>query len=131
MKIVVKELIAKSDERGDVVEIFRPELVGSKENGQVTFVSTLPGKTRGNHFHKRKTEWYCVMYGEAIIAIENNKTKEKKEISVNGKHMVLIKIPPNHRHWIKNIGNTHMHLLIYVNEPFNPLNPDTYYDEMH
>lgn len=129
MKLTIKKLDVKEDERGWLSEIIRPEDIGEGPFGQILVTTAGPGYIKGNHYHKRKTEWYCVLQGKALLMIINNKTKEGKEIVMGEDNMVLVKIPPNHLHLIKNIGIDEIFLLVYVNEPFDPCDPDTYYDK--
>lgn len=129
MKLTIKKLDIKRDERGWLAEVVRPEDVGDSSFGQILVTTAGPGHIKGNHYHKRKTEWYCVLQGKALLTIINNKTRERKEISMGDDNMVLVKIPPHHFHAIKNIGKNEMFLLVYVSEPFNPSDPDIYYDK--
>lgn len=130
MKITIKNLEIKKDKRGWLIEIIRAEDVGNKKFGQILITVANPGQTKGNHYHKRKTEWYCVLKGRGILTIINRKTKEKKEIKMGEKNMVLIKIPVNHLHWIENVGKNEMMLLAYTDEVFNSNDPDTYKDTL-
>lgn len=126
MKASIKNLVLKKDKRGILSEIIRAEDVDNKAFGQLMLTTVLPGFTKGEHFHKRKTEWYCVIKGRGLLEIINNKTKEKEEIIMEEENMQLAKILPNHFHSIKNIGKDEMYLLVYINEVFDPLDPDTF-----
>lgn len=128
MNITVKSLDVKKDTRGWLSEIIRAEDVGNKKFGQVLITTANSGETKGNHYHKRKTEWYSVIKGRGILTIINRETQEKKEINMGDENMVLVKIPINHFHWIKNTGKEEMLLLVYIDEVFNPKDPDTYID---
>lgn len=128
MELVIKKLIVSRDERGWLSEIVRPEDVENAKFGQILITTAVKGQTKGKHYHKRKTEWYCVIQGKAILTIINNKTKESREIPMGEGNMILVKIPPFHFHEIKNIGETEMFLLVYVNEAFDPSDPDIYYN---
>lgn len=128
MKTNIKNLIIKEDKRGILSEIIRAEDVGNKIFGQLMITTVLPGCIKGEHYHKRKTEWYCIVKGRGLLKIVNNKTKAKEEILMDAKNMQLIKILPNHFHSIKNIGEEEMYLLVYVDEVFNSLDPDTFYE---
>ena len=59
------------DNRGVFVEIMR-----LKSGGQVSFSTTKPGITRGNHFHTRKIERFSVVQGEALIQLRKIGTSE-------------------------------------------------------
>ncbi|MEO6893900.1 MAG: NAD-dependent epimerase/dehydratase family protein, partial [Ginsengibacter sp.] len=52
------------DPRGAFVEIIRLNV-----GGQVSFSTTVPGITRGNHFHTRKIERFAVIKGKALIQL--------------------------------------------------------------
>ena len=129
MELIIKKLIISKDERVWLCEIVRPEDVENSQFGQILVTTAGKGQIKGKHYHKRKTEWYCIIQGKAILTITNNKTKESREIPMGEDNMVLVKIPPFNFHEIKNVGETEMLLLVYVSEAFNPSNPDTYYDE--
>ncbi len=51
---------------------------------------------------------------------------EKREMEIGESNMVTVKIPPLITHSIKNIGKDELYLLAYVDEAFNPADPDTY-----
>ncbi len=126
MKLKIKKINVKSDSRGWLSEIIRPEDVKNAQFGQLILTIAYPAEVRGNHYHKRKTEWYCVISGKAILTIISTKTREKKEIIMGEDKFVLVEIPPNHFHSIKNVGEKEMMLLAYVDESFNSIDADTY-----
>ena len=45
------------------------ETIKTSLGGQFSFSTTLPGVTRGNHFHTRKIERFIVIKGKAIIEL--------------------------------------------------------------
>lgn len=126
MRATIKKLEIKEDKRGWLAEIVRPEDIGEKKFGLVLMTTVLPGQTKGNHYHKRKTEWYCVIKGDGLLTLTDQATKEKKKMEIGEKNMVLVKIPSLVIHSIKNMGTEELYLLAYVDEVFNPSDPDTY-----
>jgi len=50
------KLVPHTDQRGSFVEVLKLDNTG----GQVSFSTTVPGITRGNHFHIRKFERFAV-----------------------------------------------------------------------
>jgi len=120
-----KKLEIKEDERGKLIEIFKiPGL------GQVFYSTTKPGIIRGNHYHTRKKEFFCVIEGRGLIKLRNRETGEIQKIEVSGENPEIVEMPINWTHNIKNIGETEMKLLVWVNEIFNPEDPDTYFEEV-
>ena len=120
-----KKLDIKGDNRGGFIEIFK---IPGK--GQVNYSTTKPGVTRGNHYHKRKKEYFCVIKGEAKIRLRNRDTNEIQEFNVSGQEPETVKIPINWTHNIANTGDKQMELLIWVNEIFDSEDPDTFYEEV-
>ncbi len=115
----------RSDNRGHLFEII-------KENtgGQSFFSTTKPGITRGNHYHTRKLERFCVVQGEAIIRLRRIGTDELIEYKVNGINPSTIDIPIFYTHNIKNTGSENLLTLFWSNEIFDPDDPDTYFEEV-
>lgn len=128
MEIIVKKLEVKKDYRGWLAEIVEGKDVGIKDFGLILVTTAKPGQTKGGHYHKRKTEWYCVLRGKGLLTLVDNKSNEKTEMEIGEGNMVLVKITPLTTHTIKNIGDVELFLLVYVDESFNEQDPDTYYD---
>lgn len=120
------KLEIKKDKRGKLIEIFKwPEC------GQVFYSTSKPGVVRGNHYHTRKKEFFCVIEGKAKITLRNRKTNKTEEYLVSGDKPELIKMKIGWTHNIKNISiKKEMKLLVWVNEIFNPKDPDTFYEEV-
>ncbi len=127
-KLEIKKLKVNQDERGMVVEIIRREdLKQNKPFGQVYLTTANPGFTKGNHYHKRKTEWFCVIKGKGELVLKDLISKETKRILMDDEeNFVVVEIPPNVAHAIKNIGSEVLYLLAYIDEPYNPNDPDTF-----
>jgi len=98
--------------------------------GQVFFSLTKPGITRGNHFHMRKVERFCVVKGDAIIRLRKMGTTDVFELPVSGTEPTTLDIPVFHTHNITNTGNSDLLTLFWSNEIYDPEDPDTYYEEV-
>jgi UDP-2-acetamido-2,6-beta-L-arabino-hexul-4-ose reductase len=114
-----------SDARGKLFEILR--LAGG---GQIFFSTTKPGVIRGNHFHSRKVEWFCVLRGEAMIRLRPVGGKQIREFRVSGESPEFISIPALHTHQIENIGEDDLLTMFWCNEIFQPADPDTFYEQV-
>lgn len=110
-----------SDDRGTFVELMRTEL-----GGQFSFSTTLPGITRGNHFHIRKIERFSVIKGKALIEIRKTGTHRIIKFILDGNTPSYVDMPIWYTHNIKNIGNETLFTNFWINEPYDPYNPDTY-----
>lgn len=128
MKLNIKKLDVKTDSRGWLAEIWRPEDVGGVPFGQLLVTTAHPGQTKGKHYHKRKREWYCVVAGRGKLTVTDRKTQETVEFEMGERNMVSVEIPVGSFHSITNIGHDKMYLLAYTDESFNPSDPDVYYE---
>lgn len=115
----------RADDRGYLIEALK-----SNVGGQVFYSSTRPGITRGNHYHTRKIERFCVVQGEALIRLRKICTNEIIEYYVNGEKPATIDMPVFYTHNITNIGDGDLLTLFWTNEIFDPDDPDTYYKEV-
>jgi UDP-2-acetamido-2,6-beta-L-arabino-hexul-4-ose reductase len=115
-----------ADERG-----FFVELVKENTGGQTSYSLTYPGITRGNHYHTRKIERFCVIHGEACIRLRRIGTDKIIEYHLKGDTPAFVDIPVFYTHNIVNEGNTDLTTVFWINELFDPQDPDTYYENVN
>jgi UDP-2-acetamido-2,6-beta-L-arabino-hexul-4-ose reductase len=115
--------VERTDSRGSFIEIIR-----LNTGGQVSFSETLPGMTRGNHFHTRKIERFAVINGEAVIQLRKIGTSETIDLFLSGDSPAYVDIPIWYTHNIKNIGNNTLFTIFWINEFYNPEDSDTYFE---
>ena len=114
-----------SDPRGCFVEIAR-----TNTSGQFSFSTTVPGITRGNHFHTRKAERFAVISGKALIQLRKIGTNKVIDYYLDGENPAYVDMPIWYTHNIKNIGDTELVTLFWINEPYNPEDADTYFENV-
>jgi len=110
------------DDRGNFVEIIR---LGT--GGQVSFSTTRPDITRGNHFHTRKIERFSVIKGKALIQLRKIGTNEVFDYFLSGDEPAYVDMPIWYTHNIKNIGEEELYTMFWINEFFDANDPDTYF----
>ena len=118
-----RKFIKHSDNRGTFVEISR-----QGRPGQTSFSTTLPGITRGNHFHTRKIERFSVIKGKALIQLRRIGTDDVLDFYLDGNEPAYVDMPIWYTHNIKNIGEEELLTVFWINEPFDPKDPDTYFE---
>jgi UDP-2-acetamido-2,6-beta-L-arabino-hexul-4-ose reductase len=114
-----------TDERGAFTE-----LIKLNSGGQVSFSTTVPNITRGNHFHTRKIERFSVIKGKALIQLRKIGTTEKFEFKLDGTHSAYVDMPIWYTHNITNIGEEDLYTVFWINEAFDPTDPDTYFEKV-
>ena len=113
------------DERGSFVETIK--LISG---GQVSFSTTLPGVTRGNHFHTRKAERFVVIKGKARIDFRHIGTNKVLSFELDGKEPSFVDMPVWYTHNITNTGEDELYTLFWINEHFDSKDPDTYFEKV-
>ncbi len=118
-------LTKHSDERGAFVEVIRLGI-----GGQASFSTTVPGVTRGNHYHTRKIERFAVIKGKAKIQLRLVGSDKVYTFELDGQQPAYVDMPIWYTHNITNIGDEELYTIFWINEPFNPEDADTYYEEV-
>lgn len=114
-----------TDDRGNFVET-----VKLNSGGQVSFSTTRPGVTRGNHFHTRKAERFAVIKGEARIELRRIGTKEIISFKLDGSKPSYVDMPVWHTHNITNTGNEDLYTIFWISELYDPNDPDTFFERV-
>lgn len=112
-----------TDNRGAFVEIARHGIAG-----QTSFSTTVPGITRGNHFHTRKIERFAVIKGKALIQLRRIGTDEVHDFYLDGEEPAYVDMPIWYTHNIKNVGEEVLYTIFWINEPYDASDPDTYFE---
>jgi UDP-2-acetamido-2,6-beta-L-arabino-hexul-4-ose reductase len=115
-------LTRHSDTRGSLVETVKVH--GGA--GQSYCSTTVPGVTRGQHFHLAKVERFVVVGGEAEICLRRLLHDEVLRFRVSGNEPAVIDMPAMWVHNITNIGASELTTLFWSNNLFDPASPDTY-----
>ncbi len=113
------------DDRGSFTEFIR-----TIDRGQVSVNVSKPGITKGNHWHNSKNEKFLVVSGRGVIRFRKLDKDKIIEYYVSGDKLEVVDIPPGYTHNIENLGDNNMVTVMWVNEPFDKENPDTYYEEV-
>lgn len=119
------KLVQHADPRGVFVETIKLGV-----GGQISFSTTLPGITRGNHYHTRKIERFTVIKGKARIQLRKIGTDEVMNFYLDGNDPSYVDMPIWYSHNITNIGEDELYTQFWINEWYNPEDGDTYFEEV-
>jgi UDP-2-acetamido-2,6-beta-L-arabino-hexul-4-ose reductase len=112
-----------ADNRGVFVEMIKLQ-----QGGQVSFSTTHKDITRGNHFHTRKIERFLVIKGKALIQLRKYNSDVVLNFELDGSTPSYVDMPVWYTHNIKNIGEEELYTVFWINEFFDPQDPDTYFE---
>ncbi|NYF97387.1 NAD-dependent epimerase/dehydratase family protein [Janibacter cremeus] len=116
------QLMPHSDARGSFVETVRCR--GGE--GQTSFSTTVPGVTRGEHYHLSKIERFAVMRGKATMELRKMFTDEVITFDADGDAPVAVDMPVGWVHNITNTGDETLFTQFWSHELFRPEDPDTF-----
>ena len=116
-----------ADQRGSFFEVLKLDNTG----GQVSFSTTRPGITRGNHFHTRKFERFAVIKGKARLQLRRIGTEEVLNFEIDADCSPgFVDMPVWYTHNISNISEDTVYTIFWINEFYNPDDPDTFMEEV-
>ena len=110
-----------SDEAGSFQELAHDNDV---EFGQLSILRVNPGCTRGGHYHLRKAEWFCCVYGRGELELIDIETGKKQTHILSRE---FIKVLPGFSHTVINRNlYVDLEVLIIISEIYNSEDPDTF-----
>lgn len=114
-----------TDDRGSFVETIK-----LNSGGQVSFSTTKPGITRGNHYHTRKAERFAVIRGKAQIELRRIGTEKVLTFELDGDKPSFVDMPVWYTHNITNVGTDDVYTIFWINEPYDAKDPDTFFEKV-
>ena len=116
------EFKTNSDARGSFTELLK-----TKNCGQFSVNVSLPGITKGEHWHNSKWEQFIVVSGKGLIRERKIGTNSVMEFYVSGDKPECVQILPGYTHSIVNLSDTQpLVTLMWANEMFDAEHPDTF-----
>jgi UDP-2-acetamido-2,6-beta-L-arabino-hexul-4-ose reductase len=114
-----------TDDRGSFVETIKLH-----SGGQVSFSTTKPGITRGNHYHTRKFERFAVIKGKARIELRKVGTEKVHTFELDGTKPSFVDMPIWHTHNITNVGDDELLTLFWISEHYDEGDADTFFEKV-
>lgn len=112
------------DARGSFTELLR-----TPNCGQVSVNISLPGITKGQHWHHSKWEFFIVVSGRGLIQQRRIGSDEVLNFEVSGDKIEAVHMLPGYTHNIMNLSDTeNLVTVMWANEPFDPNKPDTFFE---
>lgn len=111
------------DQRGSFTEFIK-----TPDRGQISVNISKPGITKGDHWHHTKNEKFLAVSGKGVIRFRRIGTDEIIEYHVSGEKLEVVDVPTGYTHNISNTGEGDLVTIMWCNEIYDPLNPDTYFE---
>lgn len=117
-------LKGSADARGSFTELLKTDGCG-----QFSVNVSLPGMTKGQHWHHSKWEIFIVVSGHGLIQERKIGSDEVLSFEVTGEKPQAVYMLPGYTHNITNLSQTEsLVTLMWANEVFDRNKPDTYYE---
>lgn len=114
------------DARGSFTELLR-----TRDCGQFSVNISKPGITKGQHWHNSKWEFFMVVAGHGLIQERRIGSDEVMEFEVSGAEIKAVQMLPGYTHNIINLSDTEdLVTVMWANEPFDPVRPDTFFEQV-
>ena len=114
------------DARGSFTELLKTD-----KCGQFSVNVSLPGITKGQHWHNTKWEFFIVVSGHGLIQQRKIGTDEVLSFEVSGDKIEAVHMLPGYTHNIINLSDTeNLVTLMWANELFDKNKPDTFFEEV-
>lgn len=114
------------DNRGSFTELLKTE-----KCGQFSVNVSLPGITKGEHWHHSKWEFFIVVSGEGLIRQRKIGSEEILDFRVSGQKIQAVHMLPGFTHNIINLSDTeNLVTVMWANEQFDPNHPDTFFEKV-
>jgi len=114
------------DARGSFTELLRTE-----KCGQFSVNVSLPGITKGQHWHHTKWEFFIVVAGHGLIQQRKVGSDEVLNFEVSGDKIEAVHMLPGYTHNIINLSETeNLVTVMWANECFDPNKPDTFFEKV-
>ena len=111
-----------TDARGSFTELLKTE-----NCGQFSVNVSLPGITKGQHWHNTKWEFFIVVSGHGLIQQRRVDNDEVLEFEVWGDKPTAVQMLPGYTHNIINLSDSeNLVTLMWANEQYDPTHPDTF-----
>ena len=108
------------DSRGEFAEMLK-----THDCGQISYFTTHPGITRGDHYHHSKSERFLVVRGLARFEFRNMDTGQIHVLTVQGGEGRIVETVPGWTHNVTNVGTDELIVMLWANEVFDRARPDT------
>ena len=103
----IKKNIVHRDKRGSIID-----LLERKNINAITFITQKKGKIRGNHFHRKTTQWNYLIRGKIELFAKKKNKSLKKIILLKGD---IVETEKNEKHAIKALKDSEF--LVFTQGP--------------
>jgi dTDP-4-dehydrorhamnose 3,5-epimerase len=93
--------------------------------GEIYASTSENGAVRGNHYHRRTTEWFVPLHGLGELVLVGPEG-QRMSIILDRANPVRVKVPPGVAHAFRALDGSALTLLAYSDLEYDPKDTDTF-----
>ena len=126
MTVLIRSLQSHPDPelRGfEIQGMQKCKVFNNKDVRDIVLQTVRPSKSRGGHYHERKTEWFLPLKGSALLSwydIDGWNVKEKTEpMTADMQNPKIFEIQPKTCHFVENRSEEDFYMLAISSEDYD------------
>lgn len=126
--ILLNKKNSNKDHRGFFVEFLNESEKKLGLTGQIYFTSINKNCSRGNHYHKKRSEIFCLVKGKIKVITKNIKTNKRRSVLLDASknYFQTILIEPFNAHLFINIFCEEAIIVSYTDHQYRNNNKDVF-----
>ncbi len=121
-----RELRRLDDSRGWFVKVIQQTHLQGRPFGEVYLAVAAPGGSRGGHFHKRTTEWFCPVQGRGTLYVASVDGTRHETIPLDSAKPCSVRVPPEVAHVLVADAGVEFGVLAVADLEYDPDDDDTF-----
>ena len=100
------------------------DIFNTLKEGQINYSVLYPGVIKAWHRHKLQTDYFCVISGNARVALHDSEKNKTETYFIGEKNPIVLKIVPGLWHGYTTLGLEPCGLLYFVDKRYDSSHPD-------
>ena len=124
--VEVRALRRLDDERGWFLKAIQAHHLEGHAFGEAYLSAAGPGATRGAHYHKRTTEWFCPVLGRGTLYIAAADGERRSSVRFDAAAPVSARVPAGVAHALVADPDCELVVLAVADVEYDPADTDTF-----
>lgn len=124
--VEVRALQRLDDSRGWFVKILQARHLDGRPFGEAYLAVAGPGGSRGGHYHKRTTEWFCPVAGRGTLYAASLDGEQHETVRMDSAAPASVRVPPEIAHVLVADAGVEFAVLAIADVEYDPDDTDTY-----
>lgn len=114
------------DSRGWFVKLIQQRHLGGHAFGEAYLAVAAPGESRGGHFHRRTTEWFCAVHGRGTLYAASLDGTRHEAVAMSAAEPCSVRVPPDVAHVLVADAGVEFAVLAVADVEYDPEDTDTF-----